>query len=112
MPRQSPAATALRRALGAPVRTVFATRLGPDGAALRDAVADLRNAGATTIAASPLFLSAGLLTERVERLLDENRPRLGRHFGPLADHRPTLAIDAIVALHRAVPRSGGVAVPA
>lgn len=99
----------LSRALGAPVRTVFATRLGPDGAALRDAVADLRNAGATTIAASPLFLSAGLLTERVERLLDEIAPG-SVVAGPLADH-PTL-IDAIVALHRAVPRSGGVAVPA
>lgn len=88
----------LAEVLGVPVETVFATRLGPDGAALRDAVARLQRAGATRIAASPLFLSAGLLTERVERVLDDVAPG-SLVAGPIADH-PAL-VDAIAHLYRA-----------
>ncbi|WP_298445246.1 sirohydrochlorin chelatase [Gordonia sp. (in: high G+C Gram-positive bacteria)] len=88
----------LSRALGVPVETVFATRLGPDGAAVREAVARLRGAGASRIAASPLFLSAGLLTERVERVLDDVAPG-SLVAGPIAAH-PGL-ISAITELYRA-----------
>lgn len=91
----------LSHALGVPVRTVFATRLGPDGHALRTAVAELHAAGATHLAAVPLFLSAGLLTERVERLLDQIAPG-STVTGPLADH-PAL-ITAITALNHATSR--------
>ncbi|MFT3715603.1 MAG: sirohydrochlorin chelatase [Gordonia sp. (in: high G+C Gram-positive bacteria)] len=82
--------------LGAPVETVFATRLGPDGQAVRDAVDRLRSAGATHIAASPLFLSAGLLTERTARVLDEVAPG-STVAGPIGAH-PAL-IDAISHLY-------------
>ncbi|MFT4087294.1 MAG: sirohydrochlorin chelatase [Gordonia sp. (in: high G+C Gram-positive bacteria)] len=83
--------------LGVPVETVFATRLGPDGSAVRDAVARLRAAGAQQIAASPLFLSAGLLTERVERQLDLHAPG-SLVAGPIGAH-PAL-VGAVVSLYR------------
>ncbi|EGD57029.1 sirohydrochlorin chelatase [Gordonia neofelifaecis] len=71
--------------LGRPVHTLFATRLGPGGAALRDAVDALLAGGAERVAVSPLFLSAGLLTDRVERHLDAmNVPVVVA--GPVADH--------------------------
>ncbi|WP_084638198.1 sirohydrochlorin chelatase [Gordonia shandongensis] len=88
----------LSGALGRPVRTLFATRLGPRGAAVRAAVDDLLAAGAQRIAVSPLFLSAGLLSDRVEEHLDA----LGVPLvvaGPVADH-PAL-VRAVVRLHRA-----------
>ncbi|MFT3661801.1 MAG: CbiX/SirB N-terminal domain-containing protein [Gordonia sp. (in: high G+C Gram-positive bacteria)] len=82
--------------LGVPVETVFATRLGPEGAAIRRAVERLRAAGATRIAASPLFLSAGLLTDRTERVLDEVVPG-ALVAGPIGAH-PVL-VDAIARLY-------------
>ncbi|MFC0315994.1 sirohydrochlorin chelatase [Gordonia phosphorivorans] len=87
--------------LGVPVATVFATRLGPDGAAVRTAVDALAARGAERVAASPLFLSAGLLTERVERRLDQIAPG-SLVAGPLADH-PAL-INAITRLAGAAVR--------
>lgn len=84
--------------LGVPVQTVFATRLGRDGAVVREAVSRLTAAGARRVCASPLFLSAGLLTERTERELDALAPG-SAVAGPIADH-PAL-IGAIAALYRA-----------
>ena len=89
--------------LGVPVETVFATRLGHDGAAVADAVSRLRRQGATRIAASPLFLSAGLLTERVERRLDQIAPG-SLVAGPVADH--PAVIGAVVRLYRAAAPAG------
>ena len=83
--------------LGVPVETVFATRLGHHGAALREAVQRLYAQGATRIVASPLFLSAGLLTERVERVLDEIAPGCVV-AGPIGPH-PAL-IEAVAHLYR------------
>ncbi len=88
----------LSSALQMPVQTVFATRLGSDGRPVADAVHALRAAGATSIAASPLFLSAGLLTERVERWLDVYAPG-SVVAGPLGAH-PAI-VDAAAAIHRA-----------
>ena len=88
----------LSSALRMPVETVFATRLGPDGRPVADAVQALRAAGATSIAASPLFLSAGLLTERVERWLDVYAPG-SVVAGPIGAH-PAI-VDAVTALHGA-----------
>ncbi|MGB6243891.1 sirohydrochlorin chelatase [Gordonia sp. (in: high G+C Gram-positive bacteria)] len=82
--------------LGRPVRTLFATRLGRDGAAVREAVDDLLAAGARRIAVSPLFLSAGLLTDRVERHLDAlDVPIVVA--GPVAEH-PSL-VGAVTRLY-------------
>jgi sirohydrochlorin ferrochelatase len=53
-----------------PVEVVFATKLGPENRAVAAAVRRLRAGGARRIALSPYFLSAGLLTERVEAALD------------------------------------------
>jgi len=84
--------------LGRPVCTLFATRLGRDGAAVRDAVDALLRAGAERIAVSPLFLSAGLLTDRVERYLDAlDVPMVVA--GPVAEH-PCL-VGAVTRLHAA-----------
>ncbi|WP_328591110.1 sirohydrochlorin chelatase [Gordonia zhaorongruii] len=83
----------LAAALGQPVRTVFATRIGRDGAVVREAVESLIAAGSPRVAVSSLFLSAGLLTERVERVVDSiDLPSVVA--GPIGAHR-TL-IDAIV----------------
>lgn len=86
----------LSAVLGMPVETVFATRLG-GGAAVRGAVERLRSGGATRIAAAPLFLAAGLLTERVERDLDAATSG-ALVAGPIGAH-PAL-IAAISALYR------------
>ncbi|MBM7366499.1 sirohydrochlorin chelatase [Gordonia hydrophobica] len=84
--------------LGLPVRTVFATRLGRDGAVVHDAVDALLAAGASRIAVSPLFLSAGLLTDRVERYLDAmNVPMFVA--APVAEH-PCL-VRAVTRLYAA-----------
>lgn len=84
--------------IGRPVRTLFATRLGHDGSAVRAAVDALRADGAERIAASPLFLSAGLLSDRVERYLDA----IGIPVvvaGPVAEH-PCL-VGAVTRLYAA-----------
>jgi sirohydrochlorin ferrochelatase len=88
----------LSSALQMPVETVFATRLESDGRPVAEAVQALRAAGARSIAASPLFLSAGLLTERVERWLDVYAPG-SVVAGPLGAH-PAI-VDAVTTLHRA-----------
>lgn len=90
----------LAAVLGVPVHTVFATRLGRNGEVMASAVARLRARGVRRIAASPLFLSAGLLTERVERELDAACPG-AVVAGPVADH-PAL-VNAITGLYAAVP---------
>lgn len=80
-----------------PVEVVFATRLGPDDIMLRNAIRRLRTAGAQRIALSPYFLSAGLLTERVETALD----RLVSDAvvaGPIGTH-PAL-VDAVADSYR------------
>lgn len=84
--------------LGLPVRTLFATRLGRDGEAVRDAVDALLATGATRIAVSPLFLSAGLLTDRVERYLDAmDVPMMVA--GPVAEH--ACLVGAVTRLYAA-----------
>ena len=84
--------------LAQPVRTLFATRLGRNGAAVRDAVDELIAAGAKRIAVSPLFLSAGLLSDRLERHLDAmDVPMIVA--GPVADH-PCL-VGAVTRLYAA-----------
>ena len=85
------------RPLHRPVEVVFATRLGPDDIMLRNAIRRLRTAGAQRIALSPYFLSAGLLTERVETALD----RLVSDAvvaGPIGTH-PAL-VDAVADSYR------------
>lgn len=86
-------------ALGQPVELVFATRIGPDGAAIRAAVDRLIARGCDRIALSPLFLSAGLLTERVESVLDTlDVPALVA--GPVGAH-PVL-VDAVAHVYTSV----------
>ncbi|MDY6810605.1 MAG: sirohydrochlorin chelatase, partial [Actinomycetota bacterium] len=75
-----------------PVEVVFATKLGAREHRLRTAVRRLRAAGARTIAVSPYFLSAGLLTERVERALDALADGVVV-AGPLGAHRDV--VDAV-----------------
>jgi sirohydrochlorin ferrochelatase len=74
--------------VGLPVEVVFATKLGENAVELHAALARLRAAGAQRIVGLPYFLSPGLLTERVEALLD------GPVAAPLADHPDV--ISAIV----------------
>ncbi|ALG85354.1 sirohydrochlorin chelatase [Gordonia phthalatica] len=84
--------------IGLPVHTLFATRFGRDGAAVRAAVRSLAAAGAERIAVSPLFLSAGLLSDRVERYLDAmNVPMIVA--GPVAEH--ACLIGAVTRLYAA-----------
>lgn len=84
-----------------PVEVVYATRLGPEDRALRTAIRRLRAAGAHRIVLSPYFLSAGLLTERVDAALDRIAPG-SRVAGPIGTH-PAL-IDAVAGVyHRARP---------
>lgn len=71
--------------VGVPVEVVFATKLGADAVELSGAVARLGAAGAHRIVGLPYFLSTGLLTERVEALLD------GPIAAPLADHPAVIA---------------------
>nr|WP_202421980.1 sirohydrochlorin chelatase [Gordonia sp. SID5947] len=78
--------------LNRPVEVVFATKLGPREQHLRNAVRRLRTAGADRIAVSPYFLSAGLLTERVEAALDTHAPG-ALVAGPLGAHRDI--VDAV-----------------
>ncbi|MFW0792733.1 sirohydrochlorin chelatase [Gordonia sp. CPCC 205515] len=80
-----------------PVEVVYATRLGTGNINLRTAIRRLHNAGADRIAVSPYFLSAGLLTERVEDALDTLAPG-SLVAGPIGTH--TALIDAVVESYR------------
>ncbi|MGU3293946.1 sirohydrochlorin chelatase [Williamsia sp. M5A3_1d] len=51
------------------VEPLFATRLGPEARHLREAVDRLTTKGARRIVVGPYFLSAGTLTDRVEKAL-------------------------------------------
>lgn len=82
-----------------PVETVFATKLGPGDRALHSAVRRLHAGGARRVVLSPYFLSAGLLTERVERALDTIVSD-ALVAGPLGAHPDV--VDAVCTLyHRA-----------
>lgn len=76
--------------IGAPVETVFATKLGRADVELRDAVDRLRARGADRIALSPYFLSPGLLIERVASRLLSRVPD-AVVAAPLADHPSVIA---------------------
>ena len=80
-----------------PVEVVFATKLGPHNRAVVSAVRRLRAGGARRIAVSPYFLSAGLLTERVESVLDALVDDT-LVAGPLGTHPDV--IEAIGSLYR------------
>ena len=80
-----------------PVEVVFATKLGPHDRAVVSAVRRLRAGGARRIAVSPYFLSAGLLTERVESVLDALVDDT-LVAGPLGTHPDV--IEAIGSLYR------------
>ena len=79
-----------------PVDVVFATKLGSREHALRGSVRRLKAAGAERIVLSPYFLSAGLLTERVETALDRLCPD-ALVAGPLGAHPDV--IGAVVKLY-------------
>lgn len=81
-----------------PVEVVFATKLGAGQRAVATAVRRLRAGGADRIALSPYFLSAGLLTERVESALDALVDDT-LVAGPLGTHPEV--VDAIGSLYRA-----------
>lgn len=68
-----------------PVDVVFATQLGSHDGRLRAAIRRLRHTGARRIVMSPYFLSAGLLTERVENALDRCAPG-SVVAGPIGTH--------------------------
>lgn len=79
-----------------PVDVVFATKLGARDHALRSSVRRMKAAGAQRIVLSPYFLSAGLLTERVDAALDRLCPD-ALVAGPLGAHHAV--IDAVVELY-------------
>ncbi|MAU84247.1 sirohydrochlorin chelatase [Gordonia sp. Z-3] len=85
--------------LNRPVEVVFATKLGARDHRLRTAIRRLRSAGAERIAVSPYFLSAGLLTERVEAAVDRHTSD-AVVAGPLGAHRDV--IEAVCRQYRAV----------
>lgn len=89
----------LAAALGNPlVQTVFATRLGEDNNNLRAAIRRLHRGGARRIVVSPYFLSAGLLTERVDAAVDALAPG-AQIAGPLGAH--PLLVDVVCDRYRA-----------
>lgn len=90
-----------------PVEVVFATQLGTGDRHLRNAIRRLGAAGARRIAVSPYFLSAGLLTERVENALDRLTTD-SVYAGPIGDH-PAL-IDTIVERYRTALHSDSLVV--
>lgn len=55
------------------IEPLFATRLGPEARYLREAVERLEATGARRIVVGPYFLSAGTLTDRVEKALADLR---------------------------------------
>ncbi|ETD34843.1 sirohydrochlorin chelatase [Williamsia sp. D3] len=67
------------------VQTVFATRLGRDHSDLHQALRSLRRGGARRVVVSPYFLSAGLLTERVDAAVDHLAPG-SLIAGPIGAH--------------------------
>ncbi|MGZ8176356.1 sirohydrochlorin chelatase [Williamsia sp. SKLECPSW1] len=74
-----------RRGLDVPVQVAFATRSD----SVRSAEARLRVDGARRVVVAPWFLSAGTLTDRVERILDEADAHGDRPWamaGPLGTH--------------------------
>jgi sirohydrochlorin ferrochelatase len=82
----------LAAALGTPlVQTVFATRLGNNHSNLHHAVRRLRRGGARRIVVSPYFLSAGLLTERVDAAVDHLAPG-SLIAGPLGAHPELVSV--------------------
>lgn len=83
-----------------PVEVVHATRLGARDRALRGAIRRLHAAGAQRIVVSPYFLSAGLLTERVEDALDRIAPG-SLVAGPIGTH-PVLIEAVVESYHRAI----------
>ena len=89
-------AVELSTLLHRPVDVVFATKLGARDHALRSSVRRLKAAGAQRIVLSPYFLSAGLLTERVDAALDRLCPD-ALVAGPLGAH--PAVIDAVVELY-------------
>ncbi|WP_020105593.1 sirohydrochlorin chelatase [Nocardia sp. 348MFTsu5.1] len=92
-------ATELALEIGTPlVELVFATRLGKANETLRAAIDNLRRKGAQRIVVSPYFLSAGLLTERVDTAIDNLAPG-AQIAGPLGAH-PAL-IDVVCDRYRA-----------
>jgi sirohydrochlorin ferrochelatase len=80
------------------VQTVFATRLGDNNSNVHRALRRLRRGGARRIVVSPYFLSAGLLTERVDAAVDHLAPG-SLIAGPLGAH-PAL-IDVVCDRYRA-----------
>jgi sirohydrochlorin ferrochelatase len=94
------AAVLSRRGIDIPVEVAFATRSETIG----DADARLRAAGARRVVVAPWFLSAGTLTDRVERVLDEaGRP--WRMAGPLGAHPEVVGV-----VHRRIVEAMRVAV--
>ncbi|MGV9827255.1 MULTISPECIES: sirohydrochlorin chelatase [unclassified Gordonia (in: high G+C Gram-positive bacteria)] len=85
-----------------PVDVVFGTRLGTGDLALRTAIRRLHTAGCTRIVLSPYFLSAGLLTERVENALDRWAPG-ALVAGPIGAH-PQLVSAVAEAYARGLSR--------
>jgi sirohydrochlorin ferrochelatase len=97
-------ATELALEIGTPlVQLVFATRLGEDNRNVRAAIGRLRREGARRIVVSPYFLSAGLLTERVDTAVDALAPG-AQIAGPLGAH-PAL-IDVVCDRYRAALHTG------
>lgn len=84
-----------------PVEVVYATQLGTGDIRLRNAVRRLHKAGSTRIVLSPYFLSAGLLTERVEAALDRLVPD-ALVAGPIGTHHAL--IDAVIGCYRSATR--------
>lgn len=84
--------------LGTPlVQTIFATRLGQDHSNLRQVLRSLRRGGARRVVVSPYFLSAGLLTERIDAAMDHLAPG-SLIAGPIGAH-PDL-IDVVCDRYR------------
>jgi len=79
------------------VQTIFATRLGRNHSNLHQALRNLRRDGARRVVVSPYFLSAGLLTERVDAAVDQLAPG-SLIAGPIGAH-PDL-IDVVCDRYR------------
>ena len=86
------------------IQTVFATRLGKDHSNLHHALRSLRRSGARRVVVSPYFLSAGLLTERVDAAVDHLAPG-SLIAGPIGAHPDLIDVvcDRYVTIDTAVP---------
>jgi len=80
-----------------PVRTVCCTDVGRRDERLQAAVTELRNAGARRFIVSPFMIASGLLSDRLERFLDEHTPGYAV-AGPLGAH--ARLVDVITERHR------------